>query len=309
VVGLLLHPDFILLSYAAIVESLRAANQLSQRALYAWRHISLDGRPVRSLTGAEVRADSRVGEAMDLDLLVIASTNAIAHDEAAMAWLRRLARQGVQIAGIAGGVYLMAKAGLLDRHRCAVHWAHASAFLEEFPNLSIQPDLYVIDGSRITCAGSGACADLIHALIEGQHGSDFAVSVDEWLTHGPRPQTAPQRSTISEKLKDHAPKLARAIAAMERHLEEPLGRDELAAAAQVSVRQLERLFRRQFDSTIADYYRDLRLDHARRLLRHTSKPVGEVALAAGFSSASYFCRAFKARFGRAPQIDRADRWA
>ncbi|MGC1301494.1 MAG: GlxA family transcriptional regulator [Caulobacteraceae bacterium] len=306
VVGFLLLPEFILLSYAAAVETLRAANQLAQRPLYAWRNLTLDGEAVQSLTRAEIQADGKVGDDLKLDLLVIASTTRMVDSEPLLAWLRRLSRQGVRMAGIAGGVYLMARAGLLQGRRCAVHWAHAPGLLEEFPDLLIQPDLYVIDGPRITCAGSGASADLFHAIIEAHHGRRFAFDVNEWLTHGLRPQDAPQRRPIGEKLAARRPSLARAVEAMEAKLEDPLSREGLAAAAGLSVRQLERLFRRQFHSTIADHYRNLRLDHARQLLRFTSRPIGQIALASGFSSLSYFSRAFRARFDRSPSDERAD---
>ena len=40
VVGLLLVPDFALMSYASVVEPLRAANLISGTELYRWVHIS-----------------------------------------------------------------------------------------------------------------------------------------------------------------------------------------------------------------------------------------------------------------------------
>jgi transcriptional regulator GlxA family with amidase domain len=41
VVGLLLVPGFALMSYACVVEPLRAANLLAGRELYHWVHISV----------------------------------------------------------------------------------------------------------------------------------------------------------------------------------------------------------------------------------------------------------------------------
>ncbi len=157
-VGFLLLPDLILLSYAASVEPLRAANDLTGRTLYEWKHVTLDGAAIRARTGTVIEADCRVGDACKFDLLVIASAGVSAKNPVVSAWLRRLAREGTRIAGIAGGVHVMARAGLLDGYRCAVHWAHAAAFREEFPTLSIEPALFVLDRGRLTCSGSGAAS-------------------------------------------------------------------------------------------------------------------------------------------------------
>jgi transcriptional regulator GlxA family with amidase domain len=303
-VGFLLFPNFILLSYAAVAEALRAANQVADADLYQWRNVTIDGRAARSLTGAEVPADCRVGDGIKFDLLFIASTNDFHPSKEVVAWLRRVARDGTQIAGISAGVHIMAEAGLLDGYRCAIHWSHAPSFRESFPNIEIESSLYVIDRKRITCSGSGAAADLMHAVIEAQHGAELARGVDEWLTLGLRPRTAPQRRSISERISHRSPPLISAVTHMEAHLEEHLTREDLARSAGVSVRQLERLFRLHLGTTIVSYYRQLRLNHARELLRRTGLSVGEIALASGFSSHSYFSRAFKAQFGFAPTARR-----
>ncbi|MEI9985589.1 MAG: helix-turn-helix domain-containing protein [Aliidongia sp.] len=60
------------------------------------------------------------------------------------------------------------------------------------------------------------------------------------------------------------------------------------------------------DSPLA-YYRRLRLDRARSLLRQTDLAVTEIALATGFSSASSLSRRYHEHFGLAPREDRKDR--
>src|SRR5436190_1273215 len=50
-IGFLLIDDFALMSYASIIEPFRAANRLSGRELYEWRHYSVDGHAARPSTG------------------------------------------------------------------------------------------------------------------------------------------------------------------------------------------------------------------------------------------------------------------
>jgi transcriptional regulator GlxA family with amidase domain len=307
-VGILLTPDFILLSYAAVTEAMRAANALADAQLYQWWNITPDGRTVCSATGAEIPAVSRMGDDLKIDLLlIIGSTTEIFHpNKAIIAWLRRIVRQGVRIAGISvSGVQHMAAAGLLDGHRCAIHWLHTAAFGELFPNVTIEPALYVVDGNLMSCVGSGAALDLMCGIIEAEHGAELAQDVNDWLTHGSRSRMAQQRRSVSERVPGRSRPLLRAVTEMESNIEETLSREDLAVLSGVSLRQLERLFAQHLGTTMVKYYRLVRLNHARELLRNPALSVGNIALASGFSSLSYFSRAFKAQFGYAPTTRRS----
>jgi transcriptional regulator GlxA family with amidase domain len=92
---------------------------------------------------------------------------------------------------------------------------------------------------------------------------------------------------------------------METNVEAPLSVAQVAQRAGVGQRRLARLFSRSLGSPPHRYYVRLRLDRARELLRHGQLPVGEVALATGFSSQAHFARAYKAHHGCRPSVDQA----
>ena len=97
--------------------------------------------------------------------------------------LRRLAGEGVRVGGISGGPYVLAEAGLLKGRRFTIHWEHAPALAEAFPDLRPEQARFVIDGARITCGGGVAPLDLMHALIAERMGADFARRVSDWFLH------------------------------------------------------------------------------------------------------------------------------
>ena len=68
--------------------------------------------------------------------------------------------------------------------------------------------------------------------------------------------------------------------------------------------QLTRLFDERLGQTPMGFYRHLRLEQGRRLLRRSGLAVGEVARATGFVSAAHFSRAYRVRYGRAPSAER-----
>ncbi|HWU02963.1 MAG TPA: GlxA family transcriptional regulator [Novosphingobium sp.] len=302
-VGLLLVPGFALMGYAALVEAFRAANTLSGRALYAWVHISPDGEASEASNGARIVADARAGQSIDCArLFVFAGGDPRAFDHSVtISWLRLLARQGTVIGGVSGGPYVLARAGLLAGRRATVHWEHMPAMRAQFPDVLLESGLYVIDGPVITCAGGTAGLDLALALIERDHGAGLAQQVGDWFIRtAARDAGGPQRLSPAERHGTTNAAVLRALALIEARIERPPLREELARAAGVSLRQLERLFLAHLGRGVADMAMTIRLDAAAQRLRTTDEPVTTVALDCGFASAAHFSRRFRARYGVAP---------
>jgi transcriptional regulator GlxA family with amidase domain len=306
-VGLVLIPGFAMLSSVSVIEPLRAANHLSGRPLYRWSHVSIDGKPAEASNGVRIQTDSRVGTDAHFDyVFVCAGGNpALFQHPPTFAWLRQLARRGVKLGGIRGGSYILARANMLTGYRFTIHWKHAPAFVEEYPDLDLRRSLYEIDRDRLTSSGGTAILDMMHAILAHEHGNALATAVSEWFLHTHiREGADPQRMSLRERLGITNAALLRAISRMEQTLEHPTSRDELARLAHVSIRHLERLFRQHLGCSLGEHYLALRLDHAHDLVQKTSLPLLEVALACGFTSASHFSHSYRARFGRTPRAGR-----
>lgn len=308
-VGLLLVPGFPMLPYACVVESIRAANRLSDRTLYRWSHISIAGHSSAASNGVDIRTQFSVGSDQRFDyVFVCAGGNPALFEHApTFAWLRQLSRRGVSIGGVSGGTYLMVRAGLLNNYRCTIHWEHASALMEDHPTLDLRRSLFEIDRDRLTCSGGTAALDMMHEVITKEHGADLAHAISEWfLQTQVREGAAPHRMPLRERLGTANPHVLRVVEKMEEAIETPLTKPELAAVAGLSVRQLERLFRQHIGVSAHEFYLRLRLNRSRDLLRQSSLSVLEIALACGFASSSHYSRAYRARFGHSPRGERSD---
>jgi transcriptional regulator GlxA family with amidase domain len=307
--GLLLVNGFALMAYAAIVESYRAANALSGRTLYRWSHISIDGQPCRASNGATIVRDLTIGDAAACDVLfVFAGGDPTTFDDpGTFAWLRQMAAGGTVMVGVSGGPYILARAGLLEGRRATVHWEYREAFENAFPSTTCQPSLFVFDGRRVTCAGGMAGMDLAVNLIERDHGHALAVAVSDWFIRSElRVADRPQRLSLRERYGISNERVLRVLAEMEQAIEEPITRDALAAAAGISIRQLERLVRSETGRGLRDTYLRIRLLHAQHLLRNTGMNMTAIALACGFASASHFSRTHRQQFGHPPSHARRD---
>ncbi|RWI85996.1 GlxA family transcriptional regulator [Mesorhizobium sp.] len=302
--GFLLVPNFALMSYASATEPLRAANLIAGVPLYDVTPLSSSGQPVRSSSGLTIDCDDLLekGGACHTVFVCAGGTRQDWVDRDGLyGMLRKLSRQGVRIGGISSGAFLLAAAGLMNNRDFTIHWEHAELLKEAFPYLSPRQARYVIDGDRITCAGGIAPLDMMHAMISERMGSHFARRVSDWYLHTSVGEpTALQRGSAAERFGTHHPALLTVLERMEATIEQPLSRDAMAKVAGVSVRHLDRLFADHLEIGFLEAYRNVRLDHARRLLEQSPLSISQIAFATGFSNAGHFSKAFSVRFTSTP---------
>lgn len=306
-IGLILIPNFSMIAFTAAVEPLRLANRASGRSLYEWHLFSVDGRPVTASNGISLTPEGDLEKASAMPVVIVCSGVEVQKNtnKAVISWLRRVARKGAEVGALCTGSHILACAGLLDGYRCTIHWENLAAFVEDFPEIEVTSELFEIDRNRFTCAGGTAAIDMMLNVISLQHGHELAASVaDQFMHERIRDQHDHQRMSLLVRLGVRHPKLLSVIEVMEKNLEEPLNRIDLARDANLSTRQLERLFRKYLNRSPARYYLELRLDKARLLLLQTNMSIIDVALACGFVSASHFSKCYRDYYGRTPRKER-----
>jgi len=96
------------------------------------------------------------------------------------------------------------------------------------------------------------------------------------------------------------PAVAAAVCYARENFTAPVGVEEMSAAAGLSRYYFTRLFQRHMRISPGDFLFRLRMEKAMRLLQSSAESLPEIAAAAGFQSASYFCRAFRKNYGMTP---------
>lgn len=79
-----------------------------------------------------------------------------------------------------------------------------------------------------------------------------------------------------------------------------IGLSEVAAEIGTSPVRLAEAFRRGYDCTVGDYIRRKRVQHAVEMLVNTGRPLGDIALEAGFCDQPHLVRVFKLFTGMTP---------
>jgi transcriptional regulator GlxA family with amidase domain len=300
-------PNYSMIALANALEACRMANYVSGRPAYAWDVVTLDGSPVSASNGLGLHPTVPLGTVRPFDVLLVCGGIDVRHatSRPLAETLRRLARHGVRLGALCTGTFVLAEAGLLDGHRCAIHWENLAAIREEFPAVEFVDDLYVIDRDRLTCTGGVAPLDMMLTLIEARMGRELAARVrTEFIVERARRADDPQVARSLADLRQRQPVLERAARLMEDNIETPLPIAEIAEASGVSARQLERLFKTHVGLRPGQFYAALRLERARALLRLGTLPVTEISMACGYQSPAHFSTAYRRHFGHSPQAER-----
>lgn len=310
-VGLLVFPGFPMSCLTSMIEPLRAANEIVGHQAFAWRILSENGERVESSAAVGFDPGYSLAEADGIDYLFLLSGPAtnFADRKTAEGKLRRLARHGVAMGGVSGGVFPLARAGLLDDHECSVHWCYEAAFAAEFPTITMRDDVIVFDRNRYTVSGAAAAFDLMLHFIEGRLGSEAATEVACWFQHplvrgrGVRQKIPTYRRDSTE---DSLPgSVAKAVEILSSRISEPVGIEDVAREAGVSTRQLERQFKKATGQSPSHYYRSLRMKAARQLVLFSKQNLTHIALAVGYETVVPLLRHYRQEFGISPNEDRA----
>ena len=307
-IAFVLLPGFSLLAHACALEPLQMANQLSGQRLYQTVTLSLGDSPVRSGAELSLNAQHALGSPLGpLDMVFVCAPAPLPYGlpPKLNEWLRDQQSRKVCLGGVAGGTELLARCGLLEGYRATLPWQRFDAFAQAYPQVSLSQQLFEIDRDRITCGGGTSSMDMMLTLIGEQHGVRLAERVSEHFVCD-RIRLADERQHVPLRNRlGHAPQsLIDAVTLMEANIEEPLSTLELAEHLGLSRRQLERLFKKYLQAVPSRYYLDLRLTDARKQLRESDRPVGDIALATGFSSGAHFSTAYRHHFGLTPREER-----
>lgn len=91
-----------------------------------------------------------------------------------------------------------------------------------------------------------------------------------------------------------------AIFFMQKHLEQCLSLQDIADHVQLSKSHLSKIFRNKTGTSPIDYFINLKMQEAIRILISESLQIQEVAFKLGYDDAYYFSRLFKKNIGRSP---------
>jgi transcriptional regulator GlxA family with amidase domain len=95
--------------------------------------------------------------------------------------------------------------------------------------------------------------------------------------------------------------IEQAMRLLEKHMTSPPTVSALAHEIGTNVRKLTVLFRKKFGLSVTEYFTELRLETARRLLVNCDQQIQLIGERIGYRNAGDFTRAFRRRYGMSPR--------
>lgn len=185
-------------------------------------------------------------------------------------WLLSLKAERVLIVGICTGSFLLAKAGLLDEKKCTCHHSLRRVMERKFPNIKFVPDcIFVEDDNIITTAGVTAGLDLTLELIERYFDFDLSLTVARDLViHRRRMSNDPQLS-IHLQYRNHISPLVHEVQDfIQKNYTLRISQNNMAIKFNVTLRHLQRVFKKYTGVTIHQYICLHRVEHARKIMKN-----------------------------------------
>lgn len=312
-VGFILAPSFSLLPVAGFMDALRHAADEADfgRQIYcSWSTIGpVAGERVIASCGFGSWVEQAFPDPSCFDYIAVAGGHlpeCLDVPPETLAYIRRAREMNVGLVGICTGVFLLAKAGVLDGVKCAVHVEHEHQLRRLFPSvIPVADQLTVTDRGIFTCPGGSTALDLAFSLIELRCGRARAVKALTSLMVGREraARFAPDRE-YAHLFTCGNPRVEGAMEIMERYLTSPFSIRELAAKVNITPNGLLAAFNRHAGVGPMEVWRNIRLSHSRWLLLNTTRTVTQISYECGFADGAHFSRWFKRRYGLSPSAFR-----
>lgn len=304
-VAILIHSGFQVLSLS-VSTVFEMANLAVGKDVYRIVLFSESGGLVRSSLGFSIQSERLPKRLPEADTIVSTGNNGfLPAGETVVRFLRNSAGLNRRIAATCTGAVSLAQAGLLDGRRATTHWYYADQLRREFPKVRVEEDrIFIEDGDIWTSAGMTAGIDLAIALVERDLGREIAQKVAKTMVVYHRRAGGQSQHSVMLDLTPKSDRIQSAVVYAKENLHKVRSVEDLAAAASLSLRQFNRLFRSETGTSPAKAVERLRIEAARLAMEAGKHSLDEIAEQTGFADRERMRRAFIRNMGVSPQAVR-----
>jgi transcriptional regulator GlxA family with amidase domain len=219
-------------------------------------------------------------------------------------WLRQMHSQGATLCSACSGVLLLAETGLLNGKDATMHWAFASTFRQNFPQVHLRLEkVLVIAGEHDQFVMSGASAswyDLVLYLVVRYVGPTAAQAMSkffalQWHSDGQAPYL------VFDLPMNHEDATIRdAQIWLSEHFSIAAPIAEVIKQSGIPERSFKRRFSKATGYSPIAYVQCLRIEDAKRRLERTNASIDQISWSVGYEDAASFRRLFKRITGITP---------
>ncbi len=201
-------------------------------------------------------------------------------------WLKECAEQKINVCSVCNGAFALGKAELLDNMESTTHWRRVAELQEQFPKTKVLADVFYVKNRNVcTSAGISAGIDLALSILEDLAGAHFTHRVARGLVVYYRGNGSKKRRASYLDFRNHINmKIHRVQDYLLDHMSGETAITKLASIAEMSPRNLTRVFKETTGTTVNDYLTMIRIDKAKLLIKNSKDTMRSIALKCGFKT-------------------------
>lgn len=208
---------------------------------------------------------------------------------------------GVVVAAVCGGVFILARSGLLAGRQATTHWAFDEEFSLQYPDVLTETNRMVMDyGDIVTAGGVLAWADLGLRLIERFLGPTVMLDTARFMNVDPPGREQQFYSDFVPKKKHGDSATLKAQHWLSAQRENSVGVADIARHACLEPRTFLRRFVKATGMKPSEYQQKLRVTRAREMLEFSRTSVDEIAASVGYDDVGGLRRVFRKIVGLSP---------
>lgn len=271
---------------------------------------AISSEPVTTRIGLRWQADQTLDDITRSDIIYIPglwrNPRPIVKQQAqAIQWLREQYQNGAIISAVGTGCCFLAEAGLLNGKVATTHWHYFDQFQQDYPDVLLKRQHFITQAGNLYCAASvNSLADLTVHFIQRLFGKEIASHVERHFSHEIRKSY--ESSAYFEA--EHNPHPDEEITQIQIWLQDNYHRNilfpQVADRFGMSVRTLNRRFKKALNKSPLDYLQEIRINTARDLLKTSNLSINEIADKVGYQDTSYFTSLFKKNLSTTPNAYR-----
>jgi len=210
----------------------------------------------------------------------------LAKEEGLIKWLKKSHELGVHMCSICTGAYLLGVAGLLDHRKCTTHWKHTSRLQEKFPKARVTDNILFAEQDGIyTSAGVTAGIDLALHIIGNLTSESVSYKVARELVIYIRRQGNDSQHSVFLDYRNHIHSGIHKLQDwLQLNVHHKSTLEDLAEIANMSSRNLTRVFKKETGISVNDFVTLIRKDKIKELLKNPDMTRNQIARLCGLKS-------------------------
>jgi transcriptional regulator GlxA family with amidase domain len=315
-IGILATDKCMASSISGLLDIFSAANYCiskqykgEKQDFFQFKIISEKGHSVIAYNGQSIHVHSNFDELEEMDMIIAApimpavftEKQTFEHLEKLEAYSKQILKyhkKGVAISSVCTGIYLLAKAGILNGKQATTHWKAVPVFQRLFPDIDItQIDVLIEDSSIIMAGGAASYLDLGIELVRRFSTNEISTRCKNLLVFNRHEDTQGLYEEFDGEITHSDDQIQKIQQWLLENYQSNFTLEKVSETFGMGSRNFQRRFKNATGCSPTQYIQKIRISAAKNLLIMTNDSLYKITDQIGYNDFSSFSRLFKKQCG------------